>query len=247
MGFLHIGAELSAGPPDELRIGAKTGWFDNTLHVNAAAYIEDWNRFQFVPRPERVHRNQRGQRVSTARRATSSGSRSTAWRSGRGHDHRRAPDHGLLRSGVGGVIITQCPGPVDPWGPNAPKGTSLPERQFKRTSGRYELILDCLRTCRPPSSTKQQLLIYRAADPTAGQLSMPVPVRAVLGPLRRLTLRTFRSVLRPTTGRSDDQQCVRRTRAAHRSAQCTIGPGGALYTSTNQPRTFGVRLTHKID
>ena len=77
-----------------------------------------------------------------------------------------------------------------------------------------------------------------------------VPVRSVLGPLKAFTTADF------SFGAETDHWGVDFTISnafdergdLFRSAQCTVQTcGGTLYTSTNQPRTIGIKLTHKID
>ncbi|MEI9995555.1 MAG: TonB-dependent receptor [Rhizomicrobium sp.] len=249
--------------PDRLtnyEIGAKTGWFDNTLHVNVAAYIEDWNRFQFSFLGQNAFTE-----IHNAGNARIYGAEG---------DFVWQPVEGLSLSGagtytdahlttdycgpvVGGVIINQCPGPVDPWQPDAPKGTQLPGTpKFKANMiARYEFpfqgLLAHVQGGLVYQSTSWADLRLNAADPTSGDpLSMPVPVRSVLGPLKAFTTADF------SFGAETDHWGVDLTIAnafdereqLYRSAQCTVQTcEGTLYTATDQPRTFGIRVTHKID
>lgn len=251
--------------PDRLtnyEIGAKTGWFDNTLHVNAAAFIEDWNHFQFsflgLNSFTEIHN------AGNARIYGAEG------------DFVWQPVDGLSISGagtyidahlttdycgpvIGNVIITQCPGPVDPWGPNSPKGTTLPEPKFKgNMTARYEFPLGGLMDGLLAhvqggfvyqSSSYSDLRVV-APNPVNGQLSMPQPLRAVLGPLKAFTTADF------TFGAQTDHWAVDfsitnafdERSQLYRYAQCTFQScEGTLYDVPGQPRTFGIKFTHKLD
>jgi iron complex outermembrane receptor protein len=248
--------------PDRLtnyEIGAKTGWFDNTLHANISAYIEDWNRFQFsflgLNSFTEIH-NAGNARIYGAEA-------DLVWQ----------PADGLTISGagtytdahlttdycgpvIGGVVITQCPGPVDPFTPDAPKGTSLPGTPKFKTNwtARYEFpvmgYVGHVQGGVVYQSSSWVDLRLQAANPVFGELSPPVPVRAPLGLLHAFTTADFTfgieadrwSAELAITNAFDERGEL------FRSAECTVQTcEGTLYTATNQPRTIGLRFSQKIN
>ncbi len=253
----------SLGPyqPDRLtnyEIGWKTSWFDNSLRFNGAIYREDWNNFQF---------SFLGQNSFTEIHNASS-----ARIYGSEADVTWIPLDGLTISGSGTLTdshltkdycgpilpgeppITVCPGPQDPWAPNAPKGTPLPTPKFKTNwTARYEFPLEAW------LAHVQGGLVYQssswpdlridAANPVSGPLSMPVPIRSVLGLQKAYTTVDF------SAGIETDQWSVDLSilnafdeRAQlYRFAECVVQVcGGEPYIASNTPRTFGLRFGMKF-
>ncbi|MBS0469846.1 MAG: TonB-dependent receptor [Proteobacteria bacterium] len=248
--------------PDRLtnyEIGAKTAWLDNTVHFNIAAYIEDWNRFQFsflgLNSFTEIH-NAGNARIYGAEA-----------------DLVIQPMDGLTISGaltltdahlttdycgpvVGGVIITQCPGPVDPWTPDAPKGTELPGTPKVKTNwtARYEFpVMGFVGHVQGGVVYQSGMwgdLRIQAANPVFGELSMPVPVRSVVGRFHAFATADF------TTGIESDHWAVDlavsnlfdERGGLGNYALCTIQScEGVLYGSVTQPRTVSIKFSHKLD
>ena len=253
----------SLGPyqPDRLtnyEIGWKTSWFDNSLRFNGAIYREDWNNFQF---------SFLGQNSFTEIHNASS-----ARIYGAEADVTWIPLEGLTISGSGTLTdshltkdycgpilpgqppITVCPGPQDPWAPNAPKGTPLPTPKFKTNwTARYEFPLEAwlahVQGGLVYQSSSWPDLRINAANPVNGPLSMPVPIRSVLGLQKAYTTVDF------SAGIETDQWSVDLSimnafdeRAQlYRFAECVVQVcGGEPYIASNTPRTFGLRVGMKF-
>jgi iron complex outermembrane receptor protein len=253
----------SLGPyqPDRLtnyEIGWKTSWFDNSLRFNGAIYREDWNNFQF---------SFLGQNSFTEIHNASS-----ARIYGSEADVTWIPLEGLTISGSGTLTdshltkdycgpilpgqppITVCPGPQDPWAPNAPKGTPLPTPKFKTNwTARYEFPLEAwlahVQGGLVYQSSSWPDLRINAANPVSGPLSMPVPIRSVLGLQKAYTTVDF------SAGIETDQWSVDLSimnafdeRAQlYRFAECVVQVcGGEPYIASNTPRTFGLRVGMKF-
>jgi iron complex outermembrane receptor protein len=132
--------------PDTLtnyELGWKTSWLNDTLRFDGDVYWENWNDFQF----SFLGANSFTQ-ISNAGNAVIKGIEAdVVWK----------PIDGLTLSGAGnaddaqlvsnfcgpivnGVVVTQCPGPLDPDEPQAPKGQQLPmDPKYKaNATARYE-------------------------------------------------------------------------------------------------------------
>jgi outer membrane receptor protein involved in Fe transport len=136
--------------PDTLinyEIGWKTSWFDDTLRFNGDFYLDEWKNFQFsflgLNSFTEIH-NAASARISgfeadvnwlAAPGLTITG--------GMAYTHATLSED-FCGFSVDNENVTVCPGPLDPYGPQAPKGTMLPGTpRFKaNATARYERELD---------------------------------------------------------------------------------------------------------
>jgi len=246
--------------PDRLtnyEIGWKTSWFDNTLRFNGAIYMDDWNNFQFsflgLNSFTEIHNAGSARIYGSELDAT--------W----------IPVDGLTISGAAtitdahltkdycgpitpaGVIVTVCPGPDDPFGPDSPKGTALPVPKYKTNwTARYEFPLEQFQ------AHVQGGLVYQssswpdlrvvAINPVF-PLDPPVPIRAALGLQQPYTtfdftagIETERWSLELSILNAFDERAQ-----LYRYAECTVQTCAAqTYIATNRPRTIGLRFGQKF-
>ncbi|MEI9991936.1 MAG: TonB-dependent receptor [Rhizomicrobium sp.] len=235
--------------PDRLtnyEIGWKTAWFDHTLIFNGAAYLENWNNFQFsflgLNSFTEIH---------NAGAARIYGLESdVTWMPVTGltiNGSGAYNDSHLTKDYCGPVGVTVCPGTAD-----APAGTPLPTPKFKTNwTARYEfpLVRDFL-------GHIQASVIYQGAswpdlrvmapNPVTG---VDVPIRAALGRQRAFTNVDF------TTGIETDkwalelsiQNAFDERDDLYRYAECTVQICGAEpYVATNTPRQIGLRFSQKF-
>jgi outer membrane receptor protein involved in Fe transport len=233
-------------------LGWKTAWFDNTLQFNGAAFIEDWNRFQFsflgLNSFTEIHN------AGNARIYGAEGN--VVWQPVDGLTITGAAtyiDAHLTEDYCGPVGVTVCPGPLDPDTPDAPKGTALPTPKFKTNwTARYEFpvfenYVGHLQGAVVYQSSSWPDLRVQATNPVT---LLKVPVRGALGLQRSWATADFTlgvqndhyglefSILNAFDERAD----------LYRFAQCVVQVCGAEpYIATNQPRTFGLTFTHKLD
>jgi len=242
--------------PDRLtnyEIGWKTSWFDNTLRLNGAAYIQDWNHFQFsflgLNSFTEIH-NASNARIYGAEA-------DMIWQPIDGLTVNGAAtftDAHLSSDYCGPVGVTVCPGPLDPDAPDAPKGTALPTTPKFKTNWtvRYEWPLFESYIAHIQGGVVYQGsswpdLRVQATNPVTG---VKVPIRGALGLQRAFTTADF------TFGLENDhyglELSIRNAfdeRAdLYRFAQCAVQVCGLNpYIATNTPRTIGLKFTHKID
>jgi outer membrane receptor protein involved in Fe transport len=242
--------------PDRLtnyEIGAKTSWFDNTLHVNAAAYIEDWNRFQFsflgLNSFTEIH-NAGNARIYGAEA-------DVVWQPFDGFTLNGAASYNdahLTSDYCGPVGVTVCPGPLDPDPPDAPRGTALPTTPKFKTNwtARYEFPVADSWVGHVQGGVVYQGsswpdLRVQATNPVTG---VKVPVRGALGLQRAFTTADF------TLGVENDhyalelsvQNAFDERADLYRFALCITQVCGAEpYIGINTPRTIGLRFSHKLN
>ena len=240
--------------PDRLtnyEVGWKTSWFDNTLQFDGAVYLENWNNFQFsflgLNSFTEIH---------NAGNARIWGSEAqVVWQPIDGLSITGSTslnDSHLTQDYCGPVGITVCPGPGDPFGPDAPKGTALPTPKFKTNwTARYEFPIDGF------VAHIQGGLVYQsksfpdlrtvAANPVDNTILDPI--NGALGVQRAFTTADF------TLGIENDFWAVELSilnafdeRAdLYRYAECTTQICGAEpYIATNTPRTIGLRFSQKF-
>ena len=152
-----------------------------------------------------------------------------------------------------GVIVTVCPGPDDPFGPDSPKGTALPVPKYKTNwTARYEFPLEQFQ------AHVQGGLVYQssswpdlrvvAINPVF-PLDPPVPIRAALGLQQPYTtfdftagIETERWSLELSILNAFDERAQ-----LYRYAECTVQTCAAqTYIATNRPRTIGLRFGQKF-
>lgn len=239
--------------PDRLtnyEIGWKTSWLDNTLRINGAAYIEDWNRFQFsflgINSFTEIHNAGSARIYGTEA--------DVVWQpldgltlSGSG----TYTDAHLTQDYCGPVGVTVCPGPLDPNGPDAPKGTSLPTPKVKaNATARYEFpiwgLLGHVQGSVVYQGDAYSDLRVQATNPVTGA---ETPIRALLGIQKAFTNADF------TIGLENDHYALELSilnafderDQLYRYAECTTQICGAEpYIATNTPRTIGLRFSQKF-
>jgi iron complex outermembrane recepter protein len=261
-------ADLPAAPigpykPDRLtnyEIGWKTSWFDNTLRVNGSAYIEDWNSFQFSflglnsfteihnAGNARIYGSELDATWVPVTGLTINGAATFT-------DAYLTTDYCGVVDPATGKTVTVCPGPLDPFGPNAPKGTALPTTPKYKTNwtARYEFPVDGMLAHVQGGVVYQSSswpdLRVSAANPVFGVDSPPVPIRSVLGQLHAFTTADF-SFGVETDQWSLDLSIINAfdTRGQlGRAAECTVQTCGAeTYITPDVPRTIGLRFGQKF-
>jgi len=234
-----------------LELGWKTSWFDHTLVLNGAAYLEFWSNFQFsflgLNSFTEIHN------AGTARIAGLESD--VTWQpvtgltiSGSGSYN----DSHLLKDFCGPVGVTQCPSGADPNPPEAPAGTPLPTPKFKTNwTARYEFPL-----FQGFLAHVQSSVVYQSASWADLRITAPnpvtgvyVPVRGAVGRQRPFTNVDFTlgvetdnwaldlSILNAFDERDD----------LYRYAECTTQICGAEpYIATNTPREIGLRFSQKF-
>lgn len=183
-----INRRASAGPyaPDTLdnyEIGWKTAWLDNSVTWNGALFWEDWNRFQypfldansFTVIQNAGNASIKGLETNFDWQVDSNFTLDGALTFADGH---------LLEDYCGLQGVHVCPGPLDPDGPDAPKGTQLPGTpKYKgNLTGRYQFhwndFLVHLQAAGTFQSSVWSDLRDQATSPPTG---LKVPIRAALG------------------------------------------------------------------
>jgi outer membrane receptor protein involved in Fe transport len=136
--------------PDTLinyEIGWKTSWFDDTLRFNGDFYLDEWKNFQF----SFLGLNSFTEIHNAASARISGFEADVNWLAAPGFTITGglAYTHATLSEDFCGFTVndenvTVCPGPLDPYGPQARKGTMLPGTpRFKaNATARYERELD---------------------------------------------------------------------------------------------------------
>ena len=260
-GGINRRATIPSYQPDRLtnyEIGWKTSWFDNTLRFNGAAYIEDWNHFQFsflgLNSFTEIHN------ASSARIFGTEGD--ITWMPITGltiNGSWTLTDSHLTKDYCGVVLddgtqVTVCPGPGDPYTPDAPKGTPLPTPKFKTNwTARYEFPIDewlaHFQGGLVYQSSSWPDLRVQMANPVFGTNSAPVPIRAPLGRQAAWTTADF------SLGVESDKWSVElaienafdERAQLQRFAQCTVQTCGAQpYIATNTPRLISLHLGTKF-
>ncbi|HJW40074.1 MAG TPA: TonB-dependent receptor [Rhizomicrobium sp.] len=240
--------------PDRLtnfELGWKTSWFDHTLVLNGAAYLDFWSNFQFsflgLNSFTEIHN------AGTARIAGLEGD--ATWQPVTGltiNGSASYDDSHLLKDFCGPVGVTQCPSAADPNPPEAPAGTPLPTPKFKSNlTSRYEFPLFQGFLAHVQSSVVYQGdswadLRVTAPNPVTG---VYVPIRAALGRQRAFTNVDF------TVGVETDNWAVDLSILnafderddLYRYAECTTQICGAEpYVATNTPREIGLKFSQKF-
>ncbi|MEI9887148.1 MAG: TonB-dependent receptor [Rhizomicrobium sp.] len=244
--------------PDRLtnyELGWKTSWFDNTLRVNGAVYLEEWKYFQFsflgINSFTEIH-NAGSARIYGAEA-------DVTWQPVDGltiNGSGSYNDSHLTEDYCGPVGVTICPGVGDPYGPNAPKGTPLPTPKFKTNwTARYEFPMqEFLAHFQAgvvyQSSSWPDLRIFAVNPvPSPPAPSPTEPIRGALGLQRAFATADF------SAGVETDRWSLELsllnafdTRAdLYRYAECTVQTcGREPYIATNTPRSVGLRYGRKF-
>jgi outer membrane receptor protein involved in Fe transport len=256
--------------PDTLtnyEVGWKTSWLDGKLRLNGALFWETWDNAQFSVLGLNSFTEIRnvGSAEIKGIEADINWRPNDNWTvsaSGTYLDAKTTQDYCGVNDPITHVPITVCPGPVDPFAPQAPAGTALPVTpKFKATAtARYEWNVGGFRAHLQGSVSGQTFawadLRLTAPDPILCNLNVsPIapcpqePVRSALGKQRGFATADF------TTGIAKDNWFIDLaltnafdTRAdLYRYAECTPQVCGSQpYIGTNRPRTISVKFGQKF-
>jgi iron complex outermembrane recepter protein len=239
--------------PDRLtnyELGWKTTWFDNTLRFNGAAYIEEWNNFQFsflgVNSFTEIHNAGAAEIIGWESQVT--------WQPMDGltiDGSTSYNDSHLTKPYCGPAGVTTCPTAAYPFPPDSPTGTALPTPKFKTNwTARYEFPFEGYR------AHVQGGFVYQSSSWSDLRVIAQNPVTLAFAPLRGLL-----GLQRPFTtadfsfGVEDDTYSLELSitnafdeRAdLYRYAECTTQICGLEpYIATNTPRTIGLKFGHKL-
>ena len=234
-------------------VGWKTSWLDNRLRFNGALFMDDWNNVQFSALGLNAFteiRNAGDARILGAE-ADVHFTPDEHWSfeaSGTYTDATLQQDYCGQDDLVTSQPITQCPGPVDPNPPQAPKGTRLPlTPSFKGSAlARYEFPLG------PLKAHLQGVVTYQGSSWPDLRVVAPNPVNGVVGPVRgALGLQRAFATADFTAGVAHGNWFLDLsltnafdTRAdLYRFAQCTVQNCGAEpYILTNRPRMLAIKF-----
>ena len=256
-------ANLPPYQPDKLsnyEVGWKTTWDDGRFRFNGDVFLEDWKDFQFAF----LGLNSLTQ-ISNAPNARIKGVESDVqWLIG---DHFTLTGAGAYTDAtlsqdfcgqldpVTGALITQCPGPVDGFAPEAPKGTSLPitPKIKLNVTGRYDFTMGDF------NPYIQGALVYQSSAWPDLRVQIPAnsspppftttPIRGLLGQMPGF------STVQLAAGVSHDNWTAELSISnlfdthgqLYRYAQCTTQVCGFQpYVLPTQPRLFAVTFSQKF-
>lgn len=240
--------------PDRLtnyEIGYKTSWLNNSLQLDGAIFREDWNKFQYSFLGENSFTE-----ILNAGNARIYGAELNAiWKpyDGVTLSSNTAYTDAHLTSAycgpvVNNVVVTQCPGPLDANGPDAPKGTAMPTTPKWKTniSARYNFPLYDVRahvqTTLDYQSSSWPDLRLQAANPITGAMQ---PLRSALGQQRSFATVDLNAGFVWDNWHIDLflKNAFDKRADLYRYAECTAQVcGGETYINTNKPRAIELRL-----
>ena len=173
--------------PDKLtnyEIGWKTAWLNDTLRFNGAAFWEDWHHFQFsflgLNSFTEIHNGP----SATIRGVEAD----LDWAV---DDHLTLTGSGTFADGhttanfCGPTGVTVCPSAADPFPPDAPKGSMLPDSpKYKgNLTGRYEFTIGGFLAHLQSSLQYQSSALPDLRSVAAGTINtgVQVPINSALG------------------------------------------------------------------
>ena len=238
-------------------VGWKTAWLDNRLRFNGALFWDDWNNIQFSALGLNAFTE-----IRNAGDARILGAESDLnfrlddhWSfqaSGAYTDATLQQDYCGVDNPATNQPVTQCPGPLDPNPPQAPKGTSLPlTPKFKGSAmGRYEFQFAGM------NAHAQGVVTYQSSAWPDLRVIAPNPVTGVLDPIRSaLGLQRAYSTVDFSAGLAKNNWYLELsltnafdTRAdLYRFAECTVQNCETQpYILTNRPRTIALKFGQKF-
>lgn len=238
-------------------IGWKTSWFDNTLRWNGAAYLEQWDNFQFAF----LGLNSLTQ-ITNAGQAEIKGVETdlnwmvsdhfTVFGSGAFNDAHITKVYCGDLDPVTGALDTTCPNATYPYPPDAPKGTALPTtpRYKANLTGRYQFNIDDIVAHLQGSVVYQSSswpdLRVQAISPATG---LETPVRSLLGKMPQFaTFDLSFGIERGNWSAEFSVQNVFDERGQlYRFAECTTQVcGNEPYIIPTQPRLIGLKIGQKF-
>jgi outer membrane receptor protein involved in Fe transport len=243
-------------------VGFKTSWLDSRLRLNGAAFLENWDNAQFsvlgLNSFTEIHNvgsaEIKGFEFDASFRPDDHW---TFTANGTYLDSQITTDYCGLNDPATHITATQCPGPIDPNPPEAPKGTPLPVTpKFKGSAvARYEWDWMGTRAHLQAAGTYQGSawadLRVGAPDPITCVLNPVIPscpflpVRGALGKQRAF------ATLDLTAGIQKDNWFLEAsltnatdTRGdAYRYSECTPQVCGAQpYIGVNRPRMIAIKF-----
>jgi outer membrane receptor protein involved in Fe transport len=254
-------------PPDQIppyqadrlinyEIGWKTTWADGTVRLNGAAYIQDWQNFQFsflgLNSFTEIH-NAGNARIKGVEADVlwQPDDNFTLTAAGAYNDAHLTQDYcgGI----ISGVLVTTCPSIAYPFPPDSPKGTDLPGVPKFKANGtaRYQWMMGNDMTFHV-----QAAMVYQGSSWSDLRVismnsitGVKEPVRALLG--RQPAFTTFDIAAGLEWGDVSLELTVAnlfdKRAQLYRYAECNVLVCGfEPYVITNRPRTIGFRLSQKF-
>lgn len=225
-------------------VGWKTSWYDNRVRFNAAFYWEEWDDFQFSFLGQNSFTE-----IHNAGSANIKGIETditwlpidglTLTAAGAYNDAKLTSD--FCGPVVNGVVVTQCPGPLDPNPPQSPAGTQLPITPKYKVNGtaRYEFeVGDAL-------VHLQSAVAYQSAS----QPDLRIFERSLLGRQPEFTTVDFSAGVDRDNWSAElfVANATDKRAQLYRYANCTTAIcGNEPSVLVNPPRTIGFRFSQRF-